>query len=91
MVNRFKDAFKTPSRTSPKGGSRGCLCADNTYSVECCDGSLMAQGIGIIYKKGEPKSIAEIVLEFKGRVLVTGGTFENEQGLIDILTTLNNT
>tara|TARA_R110002050_G_scaffold44119_5_gene105199 strand:+ start:406 stop:555 length:150 start_codon:yes stop_codon:yes gene_type:complete len=34
------------SRTSPKGGRRGCLCKDNTYSVKCCDGSLRAQGIG---------------------------------------------
>ena len=34
------------SRTSPKGGKRGCLCKDNTYSVDCCDGSLRAQGIG---------------------------------------------
>jgi hypothetical protein len=31
---------------SPKGGKRGCLCADNTYSSKCCDGSLRAQGIG---------------------------------------------
>lgn len=41
-------AFKTPSWTSPKGGSRGCLCSNGTYSVKCCDGSLQAQGIGII-------------------------------------------
>jgi len=34
------------SRTSPKGGRRGCLCEDNTYSVNCCDGSLRGQGIG---------------------------------------------
>jgi hypothetical protein len=39
----------TYSRTSPKGGSRGCLCPDGkTYSVDCCDGSLQAQGIGNI-------------------------------------------
>ena len=39
--------FKTPSKASPRAGSkRGCLCADNTYSKECCDGSLQAQGIG---------------------------------------------
>jgi hypothetical protein len=31
---------------SPKGGKRGCLCKDNTYSNKCCDGSLRAQGIG---------------------------------------------
>ena len=40
--------FKTPSRTSPKGGKRACLCKDsNTYSIKCCDGSLWAQGVGI--------------------------------------------
>jgi hypothetical protein len=48
MANR-SNAFKTPSYTSPKGGTRGCLCADGTYSVKCCDGSLQAQGIGNIY------------------------------------------
>ena len=38
---------KTPSRTSPKTAKRGCLCKDsNTYHVDCCDGSLWAQGIG---------------------------------------------
>ena len=37
---------KIPSVTSPKGGRRACLCKDkNTYSIECCDGSLWAQGI----------------------------------------------
>ena len=37
-----------PSRTSPKGGRRGCLCWDtNTYSRKCCDGSVRAQGIGL--------------------------------------------
>ena len=36
-----------PSRTSPTGSSRACLCWDsNTYSIECCDGSIWAQGIG---------------------------------------------
>jgi len=38
----------THSRTSPKGGRRGCLCPDGTYSSKCCDGSLQAQGIGSI-------------------------------------------
>lgn len=32
--------------TSPKGGKRGCLCKDNTYSKECCNGELIEQGIG---------------------------------------------
>jgi hypothetical protein len=39
--------FKTPSKASPRQGSRrGCLCADGKYSTKCCDGSLEAQGIG---------------------------------------------
>lgn len=39
----------TQSKTSPKGGKRGCLCKDGkTYSTKCCDGSLQAQGIGAI-------------------------------------------
>lgn len=32
--------------TSPKGGKKGCLCADGTYSSECCDGELKSQGVG---------------------------------------------
>jgi hypothetical protein len=40
--------MKTPSKTSPKGGKRGCLCKDGTYNSNCCDGSLQAQGIGSI-------------------------------------------
>ena len=31
----------------PPGGTRACLCPDLTYHVECCDGSLHAQGVGI--------------------------------------------
>lgn len=43
---------KTPSRTSPQGGNRGCLCEDGTYSIECCDGSLQAQGVGSLVDGG---------------------------------------
>ena len=50
MATKNKE-FKTLSRTSPKGGKRGCLCEDNKYSIKCCDGSLQAQGIGNIYRK----------------------------------------
>lgn len=49
-ISRKSTAFRTPSRTSPKGGSRGCICEDNTYHKDCCDGSMMAQGIGVIQK-----------------------------------------
>jgi hypothetical protein len=37
---------KTVSKTSPKGGKRGCLCDDGTYKSECCTGELQNQGIG---------------------------------------------
>jgi hypothetical protein len=37
---------QTKSRTSPKGGNRGCLCQDSTYRKECCNGDLQNQGIG---------------------------------------------
>jgi hypothetical protein len=37
---------KTPSRTSPKGGKRGCLCDDGTYNSKCCNGELQNQGVG---------------------------------------------
>jgi hypothetical protein len=36
------------SKSSPKGGKRGCLCKDNTYSSKCCTGELSAQGIGAL-------------------------------------------
>ena len=32
--------------SSPKGGKRGCLCKDGTYSSKCCNGELSEQGIG---------------------------------------------
>lgn len=37
---------KTLSKTSPKGGSRACLCDDGTYKKKCCEGALINQGIG---------------------------------------------
>lgn len=43
---------KTPSRTSPQSTQRACVCPDSTYSRKCCDGSIGAQGIGTIYRKG---------------------------------------
>jgi len=35
-----------PSKSSPKGGKRGCLCKNGKYSAKCCNGDLQAQGIG---------------------------------------------
>ena len=49
MSNNTEGNIYIGSRTSPKGSSRACLCWDkNTYSIECCDGSMRAQGIGVI-------------------------------------------
>ena len=49
MKKRISQKTFIPSRTSPRGSSRGCLCWDsNTYSISCCDGSIHAQGIGVI-------------------------------------------
>ena len=39
---------KTKSKTSPQNTKRGCICPNGTYSSECCDGSLQAQGIGAL-------------------------------------------
>jgi hypothetical protein len=39
--------MKTKSKTSPKGGKRGCLCDDGKYRKECCNGDLQNQGIGV--------------------------------------------
>lgn len=40
--------MKTPtkSKTSPKGGKRGCLCPDGKYSKDCCNGDLQNQCVG---------------------------------------------
>jgi len=43
---------KTESLTSPQGGNRGCICEDGTYNVNCCDGTLQAQGIGATQGQG---------------------------------------
>ena len=49
MLKFLKQIFmskKTKSRTSPKGGNRGCLCDNGTYSKDCCNGDLQNQGVG---------------------------------------------
>lgn len=38
------------SRTGILGGTKACLCKDNTYSIDCCNGSLTAQGFGSFQK-----------------------------------------
>lgn len=52
-VNRENQSgiYLGPTRglSSPKNSRRACLCLDSdTYSVRCCKGALMNQGIGQI-------------------------------------------
>lgn len=52
-VNRENQSgiYIGPTRglSSPKNSRRACLCVNgNTYSVSCCKGALMSQGIGVI-------------------------------------------
>lgn len=45
----------TQGLSSPKNSRRGCLCANsNTYSVRCCEGYLINQGIGTINQVPPP-------------------------------------
>lgn len=47
MIRESRKNKTTPSRTSPKGGKRGCLCDDGkSYNSKCCKGGLINQGIG---------------------------------------------
>lgn len=50
MSNKNFDANYSDRRfPSPQSSQRGCLCWDtNTYSKECCNGSMRSQGIGSI-------------------------------------------
>ena len=55
LIKDKMSKFKTPSKASPRAGSkRGCLCDNGTYSTKCCDGSLQAQGIGKTSSVNEP-------------------------------------
>lgn len=47
-MNFFK---KTPSKSSPRGGKRGCLCDNGTYSKDCCNGDLQNQGVGSLIQQ----------------------------------------
>jgi len=58
---------KLPSKSSPKDSKRGCVCPDGTYSVECCDGTLEAQGIGSL--QGQNDSNKTITRETRTRTV----------------------
>ena len=52
-VNRMNNSGlyfgPTQGLSSPKNSQRGCLCPhSDEYLRECCDGSLQAQGVGVI-------------------------------------------
>lgn len=48
-MRKKKKSNKTLSKTSPIGGKRGCLCDNGTtYSIKCCEGGIINQGIGKI-------------------------------------------
>ena len=51
---------------SPRGGNRGCLCPDGTYSRKCCDGSLAAQGIGSLVQQGVSVRPSDVWFNFNG-------------------------
>jgi hypothetical protein len=40
------------SKSSPRGGKRGCLCKNGTYSKKCCNGDLHEQGVGALVSQG---------------------------------------
>jgi hypothetical protein len=44
------------SRTGILGGTKACLCKDDTYSVDCCNGTLTAQGFGTFSKQPLPEN-----------------------------------
>jgi hypothetical protein len=61
IYNKMKEKFKTPSKASPRAGSRrGCLCSDGKYSTKCCDGSLEAQGVGKTEGTGNNVTATEV-------------------------------
>ena len=45
-LKTIKNKIMGQKTSSPKGGKRGCICKDGTYSSKCCNGELSEQGIG---------------------------------------------
>ena len=64
LKNFLSNMKKTPSKSSPRGGKRGCLCDNGTYSQDCCNGDLQNQGVGKTSKASntpEPQTVINIV------------------------------
>tara|TARA_R110000868_G_scaffold120421_5_gene319569 strand:- start:4415 stop:4600 length:186 start_codon:yes stop_codon:yes gene_type:complete len=54
--------------TSPLSSKRGCLCKDKeTYSVDCCEGEVINQGIGALQSDG----ISQVQNISQERIIVT--------------------
>ena len=47
-LKMIKNKIMGQKTSSPKGGKRGCVCKDGTYSSKCCNGELSEQGIGAL-------------------------------------------
>jgi hypothetical protein len=45
-MRKFLRRFYRDSIPSPQNKRRGCLCKNNTYHVDCCDGEFRSQGVG---------------------------------------------
>ncbi len=61
------------SRTGILGGTRACLCKNGTYSIDCCDGSIWAQGIGNITKAADiPEPPTPTTYKYRLTKCVTG-------------------
>ena len=46
MERKELPPVNTYSRSSPQGVEYGCLCPDNSYHPDCCNGDIYAQGVG---------------------------------------------
>jgi hypothetical protein len=60
--------MKETSKSSPRGGKRGCLCKDGKYSKKCCNGDLHEQGVGALVSQG----ISNVVNTNEVRVIENG-------------------
>lgn len=53
-------------KSSPEDSSRACLCEDGSYSVDCCKGEEINQGIGALVSQ----SVSAVVNTNEPRVIV---------------------
>ena len=63
-MSKNKRKNPAPSYTSPIRSSKGCLCDDNTYHIDCCDGTLWGQGVG------KTEKLDQIYKKFKFNIII---------------------